>query len=101
MTILNDLSFLQYLKQECGYKDPRPLPGGRFAAILPLMYTNAIVVGRMGDDIGYDNRWCYRSYESAKAALDAWNGEGEPEGWHRHPPTGRRRNAKGEEYINP
>jgi hypothetical protein len=89
--MLAELQFLQWLKQECGYRDPRPLPGGRWAAIFPLMYTHAIIVGTVGSYLGYDDRWCYDSYERAKTALDAWDGQSEPEGWHRHPMSGRRR----------
>jgi hypothetical protein len=82
--------FLTWLMQQ-GYKDCRPLPNNRYAAISPLMYTHAIITGRMLDRTGYENRWCFDSYESAKNAMDEWDGTGEPYGWHRHPSTGRRR----------
>lgn len=90
--LLADLEYLTWLKRECGYLDPRPLPEGHWVAIAPLLVTHAIISGRIGDRLGYDNRWCYGSYEKAKAAMDEWSGVGEPEGWHRHPLTGRRRN---------
>jgi len=35
--------------------------------------------------------WQYQSRDAALVALAAWDGEGEPEGWYRHPATGRRR----------
>jgi len=35
----------------------------------------------------------------AQRALAGWDGTGEPSGWHRHPSSGRRRNAAGEEYV--
>lgn len=72
-----------------GYTDYREFPNGRDACIVRLAYTHAILA-----DItywGYEDRWCFHNYAAAKAALDAWNGEGEPQGWHRHPPSGRRR----------
>ena len=48
----------------------------------------------------YEDRWCYDSYEKAKAALEAWDGTGEPTGWHRHPATGRRVDENGNTYVN-
>lgn len=61
-------------------------------AIAPLMFTHAIISGV--NRFGYEGRWCYKNYAKAKAALDAWDGTGDPLGWHRHPGTGRR-------YDNP
>ena len=84
------LRFIAYLASDCGCRDFRPLAGDCYAAIVPLLFTHAIIIGRIGDDVGYDDRWCYLGYEQAKAALDAWNGTGEPGGWHRHPATGKR-----------
>jgi hypothetical protein len=72
-----------------GYMDYREFANGNDACITPLMFTCAILSGI--EDWGYTDRWCYESYEKARAALYAWNGEGEPQGWHRHPGTGRRR----------
>jgi hypothetical protein len=83
------------------YTDYRAFPNGRDACLTQLMFTCAIIA-----DIeywGYGDRWCYETYAKAKAALDAWDGEGEPAGWHRHPDTGRRREggdpAKEEVYF--
>lgn len=71
-----------------GYTDLKFFVDGHEAAIYPLAFTHAIIYGL--NDFGYDDRWCYDSYEKAKAALEAWDGTGEPQGWHRHPGTGRR-----------
>jgi hypothetical protein len=95
--------FLRWLQTVNGYRSPKLLPRRRWAAVLPLMFTHAIVVGRLFDEVGYDNRWCYSTSEAAFKALDAWDGEGEPEGWHRHPTSGRRR-PEGDvtqEYVAP
>jgi hypothetical protein len=62
---------------------------GRDAAIVPLLFTHAILADLT--EWGYGERWCYRTYADALRALAAWNGNGEPQGWHRHPDTGRRR----------
>jgi hypothetical protein len=70
---------------------PKLLPDGRVAFIMRLIYTAAVCVGPLADDGGYDDRWCYHSAAAAHAALAAWDGTGEPQGWHRHPFSGRRR----------
>lgn len=97
-----DLAFLQWLIEQ-GYHRPRPIGGGRYAAIRPLAFTHAIITGPIGDFTGYENQWCYHSLDAARAALDAWDGVGEPAGWHRHPATGRRRpdGDPGREVVRP
>jgi hypothetical protein len=67
------------------------IPTARFAAVIPFIYTSAIVVGRVVDaEYGYDDRWCYHTRTAALAAAHVWDGQGEPVGWHRHPGTDRR-----------
>lgn len=79
---------------QCGYLAPRLIEGRRWAAIRPLMYTFAILVGKTDElAVGYDERWCYERLADALVAFDAWDGKvgTEPVGWIRHPTTGRRR----------
>jgi hypothetical protein len=83
--------FLVWLREDCGVIEPRYLPGGRWCGVQPLMFTHAIVAGRLGDVHGYDLRWCYHTRDAALAALAAWDGTGGPAGWHRDPITHRRR----------
>lgn len=47
----------------------------------------------IGDYAGYADRWCYPTREAVFKALAAWDAGkgGEPEGWHKHPDTGRLR----------
>lgn len=74
-----------------GYLWPTQLPNGDWAALMPLMFTVAIVTDL--NLYGYGDRWCYHSLEDALTALLTWavrGAEGEPAGWHRHPKTGRR-----------
>lgn len=85
------MTFEEFLTDQCGYSDVRMVAPGLYAAIRPFLFTSAVVTVRAGDTHGCDDRWCYHSHAEAKAALDAWNGEGEPGGWHRHPASGRRR----------
>lgn len=102
-TIIDELAYMQWLVEDCGYQAPRPLGDGRYACVMPLMFTAAIIVGRIGSQATYDDRWCYHSIEEARKALEAWDGIGEPEGWHRQPGTGRRRDggAPETEYVAP
>lgn len=81
--------FLYWLIQ-WGFRDPKPIGDGRWAAIQPMAYTHRLSVGRIGDRTSIEDGWCYHSYNQAKVALDAWDGQDEPVGWHRHPRTWRR-----------
>ncbi len=83
------------------YYNVKILSDGRFVGIYHLLYTHAIIRGQINDIFGYDDRWCYEPGK-ANAALEAWDGEGEPEGWHRHPTSGRRRpdGDTSKEYIH-
>jgi len=88
---------------EQGYSAPKVLPDGRVACIAPFIYTCAIIIVTPATaHLCYDDRWCYHSFGSAMKALEKWDGTGEPDGWHRHPATGRRREDGDplSEYIN-
>lgn len=65
----------------------------RTAAVVPFLFTWAIIADL--SEAGYEDRWCYHSLAEALGALEDWDGTGEPEGWHRHPNTGRRRDGEG------
>jgi len=79
----------QKIAEVCGYLNYREFDNGRDAAIVPMLYTHALVADL--DNFGYGDRWCYKTFEGAQNALAEWSGDGEPNGWHRHPDTGRRR----------
>lgn len=99
---LKEALFLTWLKQQ-GHVGPRPHPNrpGKWVGLLPFMYTCAIIEGDIGDTTGYSDRWCYHSVAAAEQALEAWTDQPEPDGWHRNPTTGRRRNLEtGEEYTS-
>ncbi len=80
------------------------LPNGqsyrdRFIAVLPMMYTHKLVWGFVVDALeGHEDGWCYHTALDAIAAGQAWKGlpGSEPEGWHRHPASKRRRRYDGE-----
>lgn len=73
-----------------GYRFIRDLGDGRYACLKQFLFTTAIITGRWGDQGMYEDRWCYHDAVLALAALERWDGQGEPTGWHRHPATGRR-----------
>ena len=76
-----------------------------YIGIMPFMFTHAIIIGSYGDASSYNNRWCFHDYALTKKSLEAflervrrekpkpgsWGVDFEPDGWHRHPLTGRRR----------
>lgn len=70
------------------YLNYKKFANGRDAAIVRLVFTVAIVADLK--QWGYGDRWCYHTLEAARAALEAWDGDGEPASWCRHPSTGRR-----------
>lgn len=79
------------------YTDMQAKGDAGIVAIMRLFYTHAILADM--SLAGYGDRWCYASYKAAKTALDAWDGSGEPTGWHRHPDTGRRTASDGTTYV--
>lgn len=84
---------------EGSYSYVKFFPDGECAWIARMVYTCAILYGF--EELGHRDRWCYETAADARRALEEWDGQGEPEGWHRHPPTGRRVNKiTGERYIN-
>lgn len=87
---------------ELGYMRPiKRLADGRICALMPI--NSGLIALCVGiTPWGHPDSYYYR-YGEAGRALDAWNGEGEPSGWFRHPQSGRRR-ADGDpakEYFQP
>ncbi len=92
---------------EHGFLKQRRLPDQRLIALDPLTF------GRVRLGIGpkppledaqfFYNSWEFPNAERALVALDSWNPDesSEPDGWDRHPDTGRYRiyGAKHLEYI--
>ena len=60
-------------------------PDGRRIAVIPLMYTSAVIIGVAHQITWYDDRWCYHTVTDALTAARAWDGTGEPAGWHNSP----------------
>jgi hypothetical protein len=74
-----------------GYTRPfRVLPDGRVAALMEInTWTWAIVTGI--HPYGHMDAFYFHSLEAARCGMDLWDGTGEPQGWFRHPQSGRRR----------
>lgn len=71
----------------------RLLGDGTYLAVRRLLFHYTLIYGVLGDQIGYEDRWCYPTAAAASAGMWGWTSypEGEPAGWHRHPKSGRRR----------
>lgn len=63
---------------ELGYNNVRLLPTGQLAGLHSFMFTVGVVVGL--SQLGYKVRYCYASAVEALAALNEWNGSGDPPG---------------------
>jgi hypothetical protein len=79
------------------YSYVKHFPDGECAWIARMAFTTAILYGL--DTHGHRDRWCYETAAAARRALDDWDGKGEPKDWHRHPPSGRRKDEAGNEYV--
>lgn len=75
-----------------GYLAAKETRDGRWAAVAPMLFTHRIIIGPKGSPF-VDDAWCYHDAPSALTAFHEWDPDTEPEpqGWHRHPRTGRRR----------
>ena len=75
----------------------RELGDGRSLWVYRMNYTFKLAIG-VTDAGGFDNSWCYKDLLTATLAFHAWRPfeTPEPEGWVRHPHTGRRRFPDGD-----
>lgn len=92
VVVENPLQALLSELTEYGYTDLRVLPSGEIAGCLEYLFTSGLVVGMTG--AGYRTRYCFEHTEDAKAALEGWDGSGDPSG-----PWIKRKGDK--EYLNP
>lgn len=79
----------------------RWFPDGRCAYVPVLLFGQAAVAVDWGGarvDGGY---WRYQTRRAAVRAIEEWDGTGEPEGWVRHPASGRCRPGgdRKKEYV--
>ena len=84
-----------------GYEWPiKRFAGDCIAAVMPMGAIDVVAVGIV--PWGHHDAYYYRRGQGA-AALNAWDGTGEPAGWDRHPQSGRRRpnGDASQEYFQP
>lgn len=65
------------------------LKNGEWTAMFQFAFSVAIVSELHQG--GYNQRWCYHSPIVALQEFEKWDGKGEPQNWHRHIPSMRRR----------
>jgi hypothetical protein len=83
--------FLNWLLKEEGTIACRDLGDGFYLCVRQLLFHYTMILGEIGDTVGYLDRWCYNTLEQATGALNAeWDGSGDAPGeWHKHPNSGR------------
>lgn len=97
---------IEEVAASCCVGNPRRvLPDGRILELLPMAFGNVRLTITLPelDGEAYEDGWCYHREGHGKAwiALLTWDGEGEPQGWNKHPFTGRyRRDGTPESEIN-
>lgn len=87
------------------YLHVRQLPDGRAVYLMPHSFGGLrLNIGTPGS-LCFDDEWHYQGgqWREAWCAALGWDGEGDPEGWYRHPATGRRRpdGDPSKEYFHP
>lgn len=86
-----------------GYTHWRCLPDGTVIAVAPMSISNGRLFWDVNQD-GYSDFYCYDSPDLALSGMMDFDPakQKEPEGWHRHASTGRRRpnGDRSKEYIN-
>ena len=86
---LNEENYITSYSTLSEYAAYRQLPDGRWIGIHRLLFHWTLHVDI--HDFGYEDRWCIDTLEHALEAMMAWNGEGEPLHWHKHPSEGMNR----------
>ncbi len=90
---------------ERGFAFVRDLGDGRMIGVMPLTFGRGCLgIGR-SDAGAFDDVWDFLSLARAIAEAETWNpaDEPEPQGWNRHPSTGRYRPGgnPAQEYRKP
>lgn len=80
--------------EEYGYTPVKQLADGRWIGVYNMAYTTGLFVDL--DEAGYDHRYCYEHRRDTVAALEAWDGTGDPPG-----PWIKQKGAEGGDRMNP
>jgi len=77
----------------------RWVPRVGWCGVHPLLYHWTVHYGIRHS--GIDGRYCFKTEAEAREALIEWQGDGDiPGRWHKHPPSGRRRDPDTGEIWN-
>lgn len=79
------------LQDENGFIARKDLPDGRYTTLTPQIFTTKLTISRAGDEYGWYEAYEYDDPGKAAASFEAWEGNGEPDGWIRAVPSMRRR----------
>lgn len=96
----SDLVWAREFCEVNGYGPPKLFGDGRWAAVYRRMFNARLIVGEIGDESPTSITGGTRNVLSAAAALEVWDGAGEPVGWFRHAATGRRFSRSASELDN-
>lgn len=100
---MNQMPFTDEEMKQMGYTSWRLMPSGILIAVGPMTFQN----GRLFMDVnstGYEDCYCFDSLELAEQSMKQYDEDSgvEPQGWKRHPFSGRRRKNgdPSTEYMN-
>lgn len=82
----------------------RELPDGYEVCVYPMTFGKARLCFSEQHSQCIIDAYCYPTPAAAIAAGEVWTGEGDaPDGWHRHPTSGRRREGgdPSKEHVAP
>lgn len=72
-----------------GYYCPKRLDDGRWIAVQPMLFTTGLFVID-ADLLSWTTRFCYEKSADAIAAVETWDGQGDPPGpWIKQKPEDR------------
>lgn len=75
------------------YVTKRDLGDGRSIWLVPQLFGNVLICIGPNDQELYSDQWQYQNISAAIVAFVSWlpDKQAEPDGWYRHPTSGRRR----------
>lgn len=87
---MNEADYEAWCRREPCCIEWRSLGDGRYLMVHRLLFHYTLILGDIGDMIGYVDRWCFYGCSDALEACRTWDGKGDPpQAWHKHPATGR------------
>ena len=79
---------------------PRILEDGRTIWVMRTLFNARIGIARTPVSMDFEDAWCYHDHDTAVRVAIEWDGNGEPDGWNKHPSSGRYR-ADGKTVAKP